>query len=355
MAMIEAIDLFCGVGGLTYGLEAEGISVKAGIDIDPACAFAYEKNNSGCFLQQNIRDVTGDVLSQYWQGEKYRLLAGCAPCQPFSNYTQKKNNHNDSKWGLLNEFTRLVEDTLPELITMENVPALSKTDVFEHFVQRLKKLDYYVWCNVVRCVEYGIPQNRRRLVLLASRLGEISLIPQTHFQPMTVCEAIGKLPAIKAGEGDDKDSLHIASSLSTINLQRIQHSKPGGSWRDWPEHLVAACHKKKSGERYGSVYGRMQWHEPAPTMTTLCYGYGNGRFGHPEQDRGISLREAAIFQTFPQKYKFVPVGEPARFTTLGRLIGNAVPVRLGEVIGRSFLEHVRRYGGNSFDLGKFEH
>lgn len=349
--MIEAIDLFCGVGGLTYGLEANGIPVRVGVDIDPACAFAYEKNNSGCFLQQNIREVTGEALSQYWEGG-YRLLAGCAPCQPFSNYAQKKNNRSDSKWGLLNEFTRLVEETQPELVTMENVPALSKTDVFEYFVLRLQKLGYQVWFNVVRCVDYGIPQNRMRLVLLASRLGKISLIPQTHWQPVTVRKAIGKLPALRAGEQDKKDNLHVASSLSPINLQRIQHSKPGGSWRDWPEHLVAACHKKKSGERYGSVYGRMRWDGPAPTMTTLCYGYGNGRFGHPEQDRGLSLREAAIFQTFPRKYKFVPKGGAVHFTSLGRLIGNAVPVRLGEVIGQSFLEHVQQYGSTAAGQGK---
>lgn len=340
--MIDAIDLFCGVGGLTHGLEESGVTVRAGLDNDPACSYAYERNNSGHFIEKNIHDVTGDNLSSFWQS-KYRLLAGCAPCQPFSNYTQKKGNQKDSKWGLLNEFTRLVEETLPELVTMENVPALSKTDVFENFTSRLEELGYHVWFNVVRCVDYGVPQNRKRLVLMASRLGKIALIPPTHSHPVTVEEVIRKLPKIQSGEQDKNDPLHISSSLSPINLERIRHSKPGGSWRDWPKHLIVECHKKQSGERYGSVYGRMRWDQPAPTMTTLCYGFGNGRFGHPEQDRGISLREAAIFQTFPEGYEFRSGEEKVMFKTLGRLIGNAVPVRLGEVIGLSFLEHLKEY------------
>lgn len=354
MAIIDAIDLFCGVGGLTHGLETSGIPVRVGLDVDSACAFAYERNNSGCFIQQNIREVSGDVLSSHWRGQ-YRLLAGCAPCQPFSNYAKKKNNRQDGKWGLLNEFTRLVEETHPELVTMENVPALAKTDVFEHFVQRLNELSYHVWFGVVRCVDYGIPQNRMRLVVLASRLGNISLIPQTHWQSVTVQKVIGELPPILAGGQDAQDKLHTASSLSPINLQRIRNSKPGGTWRDWPECLVAACHQKQSGERYGSVYGRMSWDQPAPTMTTLCYGYGNGRFGHPEQDRGISLREAAIFQTFPKSYQFVPQDGEITFKVLGRLIGNAVPVRLGEVIGQSFLEHVRGYDDSVADPSRPVH
>lgn len=148
---------------------------------------------------------------------------------------------------------------------------------------------------------------------------------------------------IKAGERDPQDELHTASSLSPLNLSRIRVSRPGGTWRDWPEELQASCHRKDTGATYPSVYGRMEWDRPAPTITTQCFGYGNGRFGHPEQDRAISLREAAMLQTFPESYAFAPPGAPIKFNKMGRLIGNAVPVRLGEVIARSLVGHVQAH------------
>jgi DNA (cytosine-5)-methyltransferase 1 len=156
----------------------------------------------------------------------------------------------------------------------------------------------------------------------------------------TVRQAISALPRLNAGECHPDDSLHMASSLSELNLLRIKASRPGGTWRDWPEELKATCHKKNSGTTYPSVYGRMEWDRPAPTITTQCFGYGNGRFGHPEQDRAISLREAAILQTFPANYKFAPSDTIIKFNKMGRLIGNAVPVRLGEVIAQSLIAHV---------------
>lgn len=188
----------------------------------------------------------------------------------------------------------------------------------------------------VACVNYGVPQTRRRHVLFASKLGKIELIPATHEQPITVREVISQMEPLVAGQKSTYDPLHIAANLSEINLQRIKKSLPGGTWRDWPEELRADCHKKESGRSYPAVYGRMEWDKPAPTMTTLCYGYGNGRFGHPEQDRAISLREAALIQTFPQNYKFLEPSGKMNFKGVGRMIGNAVPVRLGEIIGISF-------------------
>ena len=165
-----------------------------------------------------------------------------------------------------------------------------------------------------------------------------------------VVDVIGKLPTLKAGEVDPNDPLHQSSSLSPLNLRRIRHSKPGGTWRDWPEELVAECHKKDSGKTYSGVYARMQWDKPAPTMTTQYFGFGNGRFGHPEQDRAISLREGAIFQGFPKDYKFVPPGAPVKKKELGRMIGNAVPVTLGEAIGRSLLRHVEECRRDKKDI-----
>ena len=152
------------------------------------------------------------------------------------------------------------------------------------------------------------------------------------------------MPQLSAGEIDRRDFLHRASRLSAVNLDRIRFSTPGGTWRDWPEQLVTDCHKQPSGKGYASVYGRMTWDEPAPTMTTQFYGFGNGRFGHPEQDRAISLREGAILQSFPPCYKFVEPGNLVNFKTVGRLIGNAVPVELARAIARAIKRHLSEVG-----------
>jgi DNA (cytosine-5)-methyltransferase 1 len=153
------------------------------------------------------------------------------------------------------------------------------------------------------------------------------------------------MPVLAAGARDPDDSLHMASGLADINLRRIQSSKPGGTWRDWDSDLVAACHRLKTGKTFPSVYGRMNWDEASPTITTQFFGFGNGRFGHPEQDRALSLREGALLQTFPPKYGFVPPGEETYFKTVGRLIGNAVPVRLGQVVAQSLVRHAEHHYG----------
>lgn len=341
---IIAVDLFCGAGGLTCGLEKSGIAVNLGIDIDPACEYPYSANNKAKFLLKSVDDVEGSELLEAFNGFNMKLLAGCAPCQTFSTYNQKADS-SDKRWWLLLQFSRLIRETFPELVTMENVPGLMDQNVFNKFVNDLEEQDYHVNYQIVNCAEYGLPQHRNRLVLLASRLGPIQLLGPNEFKNKikSVKDAIGKLPEIKAGAIDPNDPLHQCSSLSEINYQRILVSKPSGTWRDWPEDLVAECHKKKTGKTYLGVYGRMSWDEPAPTITTQFFGFGNGRFGHPEQNRAISLREGAILQSFSKKYKFTAPGEPIIKKVLGRLIGNAVPVKLGEVIGRSFLKHVKEY------------
>lgn len=336
---IEAIDLFCGVGGLTAGLKEAGVIVKAGYDIEPECRYAYEKNNSIPFIKKDVAELSASEVQTWFTKDNIRLLAGCAPCQPFSKYNQGRDVTSDKKWPLLYHFLRLIRDVLPELVTMENVPEVIKHKVYQDFISELERLGYLIEAQEVACTKYGVPQNRRRHVLLASRLGkEPNLIKPTHEKPITVREAIGSLSAIEAGKSDPIDILHKAAGLTAINLSRIRASKEGGSWREWPENLRAECHKKDSGRTYGSVYGRMRWDEPAPTMTTLCYGFGNGRFGHPEQDRAISLREAAILQSFPTRYEFCPPGTVPKLTTIGRMIGNAVPVLLGKAIGESLYQ-----------------
>lgn len=337
---IRAIDLFCGAGGLTHGLGLAGIDVRLGVDIDPACAFPYENNNRAAFLLASVETLDARQLTPHFGKPGLKLLAGCAPCQTFSTY-HRKAPEADGRWWLLRHFARLAHELSPDLVTMENVPRLVEHDVFAEFVAGLEADGYSVSHGIVDCAAYGVPQQRRRLVLLASRLGPISLLPPERFggRPQTVRQAIGGLPPLEAGAEDPSDPLHRCSALSATNLRRIRASRPGGAWRDWPEDLIAACHTKRSGKTYPSVYGRMCWDAPAPTITTQFYGFGNGRFGHPEQDRALSLREGAILQGFPANYAFVPPGGTVCRKTIGRLIGNAVPVALGEVIGKSLMLH----------------
>ena len=344
MFSVVAVDLFCGAGGLTHGLIAGGIPVKAGYDIDPVCRFPYEHNNNAQYIEKCITEITGEEINRHYPDRGVKILAGCAPCQPFSKYSHGLPIDN-KKWSLLDSFGRLTKESSPDIVTMENVPQLIRHSIFEKFVTTLKEQNYNVFYEIVYCPDYGIPQNRSRLVLLASRFDEISLIPPTHTDDkikVTVRYAIEKLNPIKAGETDKEDFLHHSRNLSKKNLQRIKHSKPGGTWRDWPENLRAKCHIKKSGITYPSVYGRMEWDKPAPTVTTQFFGYGNGRFGHPEQDRALSLREGALLQTFPETYKFMPDGSELSGSVIGKMIGNAVPVKLGEVVAKSIITHLKK-------------
>lgn len=340
---IKGIDLFCGAGGLTKGLEAAGIDVVAGVDIDPACEYPFSANNRAVFLLKSVEDVSGSDFAEALSGASLTLLAGCAPCQPFSTYSRGKSSPADKQWNLLNQFARLVKEVQPDLVTMENVPLLEKQAVFAKFVSGLRSDGFSVFHKVVDCADYGVPQHRKRLVLLASKLGPIEMIGPTVKPEFyeTVRDAIEELPPLRAGQACPDDPLHQSSELSPLNLKRIRFSEAGGTWRDWDGSLVAECHKRKSGKTYPSVYGRMRWDEPSPTMTTQFFGFGNGRFGHPHQNRAISLREGAILQSFPANYKFVAKGEQVYIKTIGRLIGNAVPVKLGKAIGKSIIRHIR--------------
>jgi DNA (cytosine-5)-methyltransferase 1 len=225
---------------------------------------------------------------------------------------------------------------------MENVPGLLRQQVFRDFIKLLEALGYHVTHSTVFCPDYGIPQQRTRLVLFASLLGKLPLLRPTHrpSEYRTVSDALSGLPPLSPGGIDPKDPLHRACQLTPRNLQRIRASQPGGHWRDWPRHLVSDCHRADSGKTYVSVYGRMEWDKPSPTITTQFFGFGNGRHGHPEQDRALSLREGALLQSFPRRYQFCSKSAEPSIATLGRLIGNAVPVRLGQVIGKSIVNHL---------------
>jgi len=367
MKSISAVDLFCGIGGLTHGLLQSGIRVNAGIDIDKTCRYAYEQNNAAQFIAEDVREISISTLRNLYSPNTIRLLVGCAPCQPFSSHTRKyKNRNQDSRWKLLADFQRFVEGVSPEIIAVENVPSLQKQGVFTTFVSKLHELNYSVFPTIVYCPDYGIPQTRRRLVVLASLLGDISLAPNTHASahrlpadtptmedlsvqqldslrpPKTVYATIGDLPAISDGQISSEDPLHRARALSSLNKERIRQSKPGGTWLDWDASLRAPCHKRESGQSYKSVYARMSWDEPAPTITTQFYNFGTGRFGHPEQDRALSLREGALLQTFPRSYDLIDPSLPISFQRLGTHIGNALPVQLSMVIGHSIREHLEQ-------------
>lgn len=341
---IIAVDLFCGVGGLTHGLRKAGIAVAAGYDIDAACEWPFERNNGGAkFHRIDVAQLNGDALKKHFEeGGGISLLAGCAPCQPFSSYSLNKTDEADHRWSMLEHFGRLIEETKPTLVTMENVPQVRKHEVFQRFVQTLKVAGYSISTDVVKCVDYGIPQARTRLVLLASLLGDIELRPRDpkRDRKRTVRHAIGRMEKLKAGQISQADPLHRTSALSELNRKRMLAASPGGSWRDWDSELVSPCHQGETGKTFPGVYGRMEWDKPSPTITTQFYGFGNGRFGHPKQHRALSLREGALLQTFPASYKFVKKNETVHMTTVGRLIGNAVPVRLGQVIGESLAAHV---------------
>ena len=343
-----AVDLFCGAGGLAYGMRQAGVGIAAGIDIDPACEYPFEANVAAPFHERDVAGMSPDDLASLYPDGCVRVLAGCAPCQPFSSYT-RTNDGDPQEWRLLPGFAELAAKVRPEIVTMENVPRLRKHPVFREFLGILGDAGYHcVSQRVVHCAEYGVPQTRRRLVLLASLFGEIELIPpeREENQFATVRETIGRLDGIPAGGSSASDPLHKASRLSDRNMERIRQSAPGGTWRDWDDILRAACHARKTGKTYPGVYGRMAWDRPGPTITTQFHGYGTGRFGHPEQDRALSLREGAMLQTFPEDYRFVPDGKPVRFKAIARMIGNAVPVRLGEAIGRSIARHLEDLGND---------
>lgn len=345
---IKVIDLFCGIGGLTHGLLKEGLDVVAGIDNDSKCKFGYEYNNRSIFLDRDISEVSANDINKLFGSKKdtIRVLAGCAPCQPFSKLNLRKVTKKQLQ--PLEKFAQLIEETKPDIVSMENVAGLAdmkKYPIFQTFISALENNGYKYKYEVVDVSEYGVPQKRRRLVLLASRFGEIELIKRTHKDnKVTVRDVIRNLEPIKDGEISVKDPLHRARKLSPINLKRIKATPHnGGNSDSWSDDLVLDCHKKESGKTYSStVYGRMRWDEPAPTMTTQCTGLGNGRYGHPDQDRAITLREAALFQTFPKEYQFVAPNQSITTRHVARFIGNAVPVQLGAVIGKSIKRHIKQ-------------
>ena len=331
--MISCIDLFCGAGGLTRGLLDAGIRVVRGVDTDGGAKETYERNNRGSvFMHANLRGVSADeIMAGVDRSRSDFLLAGCAPCQPFSKHSMGSNN--DGRRSLVRCMARLVKETLPEYVLMENVPEFeNESNVHRtYFIRVLKRNGYAVDDGVVNAVEYGVPQTRRRYLILASRKGKIK-IPAGRYSngnSRTVRDAIYDFPKLEAGENHASLPNHTAPTLSSKNLERMKLTPPdGGSRRNIPRRLWINSHKKHKG--HTDTYGRMRWDKPAPTLTCRCTSISNGRFGHPTQHRAISVREAAALQTFPDDYIFY--SHKTRNTVH---IGNAVPVRMAMEIGKA--------------------
>lgn len=330
-----AVDLFCGAGGLTRGLLDAGVNVLKGYDNDSNALETYERNNNGAkFYSDDVSKLKGkDLLEGLDRKNNFFLLAGCAPCQPFSSINQQDKKDDDRK-NLLSQFGRLVKETKPDFIFMENVPGLMNgrgKKVFQKFLKVLKKEKYFYDYKVLNTMNYGVPQRRRRLVLIASLHSKVK-IPEEDNKIIRLRDVIKKYPVIKAGDKDPKILNHEARSLSELNIRRLKLTKRnGGSRKDLPKELVLECHKKHKG--HGDVYGRMSYNRVAPTLTCKCTCISNGRFGHPTQNRAISVREAAAIQTFEDDYEFF--GNMSENT---RWVGNAVPVKFAKVFGEYFMQ-----------------
>lgn len=329
------------------------MKIAFALDHDMDAKASFEANFPDAHFElEDIRKVNIEALRSRIVAEQSNanpvLFSGCTPCQPFSNQnTTRPKLNQDERVPLLANFAHLVEKCLPDLVFVENVPGLEKlsadNQLFGGFLKQLKDTRYKVDYRTITLAKYGIPQSRRRLVLVGSRHGMIRLPEETHGpgtsngKYTTVRDWIGRLPPIRAGETHQEVPNHRAAKLSPRNLERIKATREGGGHRDWPIHLKLECHKGFSG--YSDVYGRMSWDAPASGLTTRCTSYSNGRFGHPEQNRAISIREAACLQTFPEDYAF-----EGGMVSMARQIGNAVPVRLAKLIGNQFIEHLKQMG-----------
>lgn len=342
---MRVVDFFCGCGGASEGFRQAGFEIALGLDFEPKAAATYRANFPEAeFIEGDIVDVSTDVVRAIVEQDCTQplLLTACAPCQPFSNQNKTKFTR-DSRRTLLDETHRFVRDLLPEYIVLENVPGMQRVDKkrygpFARFLKLLEDLGYEYIFFVAKANEYGVPQKRKRLVLLASSLGCLSAPEKTHGEGLlpyvTVRDAIADYPRLNADDQCELDPIHRSARMNKLNITRIKHTPEGGDRRDWPKRLVNDCHKNYTG--HTDTYGRLTWDLPAPTLTTKCNSYSNGRFGHPDvtQHRALSIREAASLQTFPPTYQF-----EGTMGYMARQVGNAVPCELARQFGLSLAAH----------------
>ncbi len=357
---------------MTNGLKQAGIQVLAGIDIDAKCKETYEYNNAPAkFIEANIASLEIEILEKGYvadDGSKIKiekdddnlLFVGCSPCQYFSIMNTDKTKSESSR-NLLDDFRRFVEYFNPGFVVIENVPGIlsHRDSPLNNFIDFLSEKDYFsIDRKVIKVCDYGVPQTRKRFVLIASRVKHVFLPEPSKDSTLTVRTFIGdkeKFPEINAGQRDETDFCHTAAGLSEKNLARIALTKPNGGtregWQDTELQLPVYEKHRRNGEfGFQDIYGRMFWDKPAPTITTRFYSLSNGRFGHPEQNRALSLREGATLQTFPPDYVF----KQNSVADISRIIGNAVPPELARKIGMAIQEDKTGYKANGFAGRLFE-
>lgn len=342
--MLTAVELFSGGGGMAVGLRQAGMRVAAAVEVEPNAAETYKANHRRtAVVQKDIRNVSGETLLSLANGQ-VDVLAACPPCQGFSSLTAKYQR-SDERNLLVHEVGRLVNETMPMAVMLENVPGLVGVGrpIFDALITSLESLGYICRWDVLQVADFGVPQKRRRLVLFAGHGFEIPLPSPTHSRTggnglrpwRTVKDAIGHMgPAMTSVEAEIKGGTqglnwHLVRTLSPENKARLKAAKPGAAWRAIPESLRPQCHKD-GYDGFSNVYGRMRWDEPSPTITAGCTTLSKGRFGHPSQNRTISVREAALLQTFPETFKFpTPYMEK-----VCQIIGNALPCLFAEVLAK---------------------
>ena len=347
---IRCLRFFSGCGGTSQGFQNAGLMPVFALDFDKDAAGTFKANFPDVsFCNSDITRFNTSILDELILADtkKSKLFCGCAPCQPFTKQnTTKPDNGRDERRSLLSSFGELVAKYSPEYVFVENVPGIQRVvgnSALTRFRKRLDALEYHTSVGIVQSQKYGVPQRRRRLVLLASKHAPIDLPDPTHGPSTgttysTVRDWISHLPPINAGETDPEIPNHRAANLSPLNLRRIRSTLPEGSRSDWPDELQLACHATAGYTGHTDVYGRMKWDLPATGLTTRCISLSNGRYGHPEQNRAISVREAAALQTFPDEFVF-----SGSLNSQARQIGNAVPVLLAEAIGLHIVRHFENY------------
>ncbi|GAA6167146.1 DNA cytosine methyltransferase [Sessilibacter corallicola] len=345
--MLKAVDFFCGGGGMSLGLSQAGIEVLAGIDNDESVQSTYEANhNKSQFLNRDISTLPPSELQSILSLERKDnnlLLVGCSPCQYWSLINTTKVKSKKTAF-LLSNFYEFVKHLLPGYILIENVPGLSKKreSPINDFKEAIQSMGYSFTDGVLDCNSYGVPQKRHRYVLIASRLGNISL-PKNRLKKKPVLrDAIGDykyFEPVPSGALDKSAKCHSTAKLSSLNVKRIQATPHDGgtrlSWKNNEELQLKAYINRD--DIFKDVYGRLFWDKPAPTITTKFISYSNGRFGHPEQDRALSIREGASIQSFPRTYKI----KSESVTTAARIIGNAVPPKFAKALGREIMRSHR--------------
>lgn len=335
---LRAVDFFCGIGGMTKGFEEKGIDVKYGIDIDETCKETYESMNEATFLERDLTNWDISALERdlgIERDDDQMVFIGCSPCQYWSKINTNKEKSEDKAF-LLDSFKKYVDYYNPGFIVIENVPGL-KSNAEEsrlEFLDYLRESDYTFDDGKKKLVKYGVPQKRIRYLLLASRLQDNIQLPEgSDENSVNVEDFIGEdkgFSKLEAGEQDDEDPLHKASDLSTKNEKRLEMLKKPGWDRfnlsDSERKEFSTPYQEKNPDEFRDVYARMWWNEPAPTITTRFNSFSNGRFGHPDENRALSLREGAVLQTFDMSDNFLSES----ITTITRQIGNAFPPNAAE-------------------------